>query len=289
MMSKKKIITDTILVIIGNLVLAFGIQAFLVPSGMISGGATGVALFLTKFIPLHLSSILLVINVILFVVGFVFLGKKFALGTLLSTILFPTFLGIFEAIPVISSLTDDMLLYVIGSGVFMGIGCGIVLRLGYSTGGTDVIPVLLNKKTGTSIAFWMNATDTVILLGQILFSTAEEVLYGIVVVALTSIIIDKTMLLGESKLQLIIISKYYEEIAVMIDRDIDRGCTFLNITTGYMRQDQKAVLTVVSKRQAIKLNELIHKIDQEAFIITHEVHNVRGRGFTLPTVNLPVE
>lgn len=288
-MNKKKLLIDTLLVVIGNIILAFGIQAFLVPSGMISGGATGIALFLTKFIPLQLSQILLVINVILFIIGFVFLGKKFALGTLLSTILFPFFLGIFESIPEISQLTDDMLLYVIGSGVFMGIGCGIVLRMGYSTGGTDVIPVLLNKKTGTSIGFWMNATDTVILLGQIMFSTPEEVLYGIVVVALTSIVIDKTMLIGESKLQVIIISKYYEEIATMIDRDIERGCTFLKITTGYMRQDQKAVLTVVSKRQAVKLNDLIHTVDQEAFIITSEVHSVRGRGFTLPNVHIPVE
>lgn len=288
-MNKKKLLIDTLLVVIGNIILAFGIQAFLVPSGMISGGATGIALFLTKFIPLQLSQILLVINVILFIIGFVFLGKKFALGTLLSTILFPFFLGIFESIPEISQLTDDMLLYVIGSGVFMGIGCGIVLRMGYSTGGTDVIPVLLNKKTGTSIGFWMNATDTVILLGQIMFSTPEEVLYGIVVVALTSIVIDKTMLIGENKLQVIIISKYYEEIASMIDRDIERGCTFLKITTGYMRQDQKAVLTVVSKRQAVKLNDLIHTVDKEAFIITSEVHSVRGRGFTLPNVHIPVE
>lgn len=288
-MNKKKLITDTLLVVLGNILLAFGIQAFLVPSGIISGGATGIGLFLTQFIPLPLSQILLCINVIMFILGFLFIGKKFAAGTLLSTILFPFFLGIFESIPQISHLTDDMLLYVLGSGVFMGIGCGIVLRLGYSTGGMDVVPVFLNKKTGTSIAFWMNLTDTLILLGQFMFASPEEILYGIVVVCITSIVIDKTMLVGESKLQVIIISKYYEEIAEMIDRDINRGCTFLNITTGYMRQNQKAVLSVVSKRQAVRLNELVHEIDQEAFIITSEVHNVRGRGFTLPNVNIPVE
>ena len=88
---------------------------------------------------------------------------------------------------------------------------------------------------------------------------------------------------------MIVISKYYEEIAAMIDRDIDRGSTFLKITTGYMKQDQKAVLSVISRRQSAKLNEFIHKIDPEAFIITSEVHNVRGRGFTLPNVQIPVE
>lgn len=288
-MNKKKIILDTLMVIVGNIILAFGIQAFLVPSGMISGGATGIALFLTQFIPLPLSQILLIINIIMFIIGLVFIGKKFALGTCLSTVFFPLCLAIFESIPTVSQLTDDMLLYVIGAGVFIGLGCGIVLRLGYSTGGADVIPVFLNKKTGISVGFWMNFTDTIILLGQIMFATSEEILYGIVVVGITSLVIDKTMLLGESKLQLIIISKYYEEIAEMIDKSIDRGCTFLNITTGYMKNDQKAVLSVVSKRQAIKLNDLIHEIDQEAFIITSEVHNVRGRGFTLPNVHIPIE
>lgn len=286
---KKRFLKETILVIIGNLSLAFSVTAFLVPSGMITGGATGVALLLEQFLPLSLSDLVFVLNVIMFIVGYIFLGKKFAAGTLLSSILYPTFLAIFESIPQISMLTDDMLLYVLGTGIFMGLGCGIVLRLGFSTGGMDVIPVLLNKKTGTSIAFWMNFTDTIILLGQVMFSTPEEVLYGIVVVGLTSIVIDKTILLGESKLQVIVISKYYEEIAAMIDRDIDRGSTFLKITTGYMKQDQKAVLSVISRRQSAKLNEFIHKIDPEAFIITSEVHNVRGRGFTLPNVQIPVE
>lgn len=289
MSNTKKLITDTLLVILGNLLLAFGVTAFLVPSGMITGGATGVALLLEQFLPLHLSDLVMILNIIMFIIGYVFLGKKFALGTLLSSILYPAFLAVFESIPAISTLTDDTLLYVLGTGIFMGLGCGVVLRLGYSTGGMDVIPVLLNKKTGTSIAFWMNLTDTIILLTQIMFSTSEEVLYGILVVGLTSIVIDKTILLGESKLQVIIISKYYDEIQVMIDKDIDRGSTFLKITTGYMKQDQKAVLSVISRRQAAKLNDLVHKIDPEAFIITSEVHNVRGRGFTLPNVEIPVE
>ena len=221
MSNTKKLITDTLLVILGNLLLAFGVTAFLVPSGMITGGATGVALLLEQFLPLHLSDLVMILNIIMFIIGYVFLGKKFALGTLLSSILYPAFLAVFESIPAISTLTDDTLLYVLGTGIFMGLGCGVVLRLGYSTGGMDVIPVLLNKKTGTSIAFWMNLTDTIILLTQIMFSTSEEVLYGILVVGLTSIVIDKTILLGESKLQVIIISKYYDEIQVMIDIDID--------------------------------------------------------------------
>ena len=190
---KKRFLKETILVIIGNLSLAFGVNAFLIPSGMITGGATGVALLLEQFLPLSLSDLVFVLNVIMFIVGYIFLGKKFAAGTLLSSILYPTFLAIFESIPQISMLTDDMLLFVLGTGIFMGLGCGIVLRLGFSTGGMDVIPVLLNKKTGTSIAFWMNFTDTIILLGQVMFSTPEEVLYGIVVVGLTSIVIDKTI------------------------------------------------------------------------------------------------
>lgn len=282
----KKIITETILVIIGNAFLAFGTVAFLVPSGIIAGGATGVSLILERFIPLSLSQIILIINVIMFIIGYLFIGKKFAGGTLLSSFLFPGFIALFEKIPGITTITSDVLLYVIYSGLFVGVGCGIVLRLGFSTGGMDILPVLLNKKTGMSIASLMNITDTIILLGQIMFSTPEEVLYGIIVVAITSIVIDKTMLLGERNLQVMVISAKYEEIAYRIDKEVDRGCTFIKVTTGYMREDQKAVLSVISRRQATKVNEIVHEIDEEAFIITSEVHNVRGRGFTLPNVNL---
>lgn len=286
MNNMKKLILDTILVVIGNILLAFGTAAFLVPSGIIAGGATGLSLIITRFIPLSLSTTLLIVNVFMITIGYVFIGKKFVAGTVLSSFLFPFFLGIFERIPGLTTITNDMLLYVIYSGVFVGVGCGIVLRLGYSTGGMDIVPVLINHKTGSPIALWMNITDIIILLGQIMFSTPEQILYGIIVAIITSIIIDKTMLLGERKLQVIVISKEYDMIYKMIDTQIQRGCTFLNVTTGYMRDDQKAVLSVVSRRQAVKLNELIRSIDENAFIITSEVHNVKGRGFTLPNVEL---
>jgi len=286
MNSMKKMVTNSILVIIGNAILAFGTVAFLVPSGIIAGGATGVSLILERFIPLSLSQIIFIINIVMLIIGYLFVGKSFAGGTLLSSFLFPGFMAIFEKIPGITTITNDMLLYVIYSGLFVGIGCGIVLRLGFSTGGMDVVPVLLNRKTGMSIASLMNITDTIILIGQILFSTPEQILYGIVVVGITSIVIDKTMLLGERNLQIVVISPKYEEIAYRIDNEVDRGCTFVKVTTGYMRADQKAVLSVISRRQATKVNDIIHEIDKEAFIITSEVHNVRGRGFTLPNVNL---
>jgi uncharacterized membrane-anchored protein YitT (DUF2179 family) len=282
----KKLIFDTIVVIVGNALLAFGTVAFLVPSHIIAGGATGISLILEKFIPISLSTSVFIINIIMFFIGLIFIGKKFTSGTVLSSFLYPFFLAIFERIPGITTITNDMFLYVIYAGLFIGLGCGIVLREGYSTGGMDVIPVLINKKTGSSVALWMNITDTIILVGQILFSTPEQVLYGILVVFITSFVIDRVMLLGERNLQVIIISPEYETIAERIDQELQRGSTFIKVTTGYMKNEQKAVLSVISRRQLMNMNTLVHSIDHDAFMITSEIHSVKGRGFTLPNIEL---
>ena len=286
MSNTKKAVVDTLLVIVGNAVLAFGYAAFAIPSNLIVGGATGLSLVMSQLSGINYATIVFVINMIMLVLGYIILGKKFAAGTILSSFIFPMFLGLFQTIPGINHVTNDMLLSVIYTGLFIGLGSGIVFRLGYSTGGMDVPPVILNKKTGISIAMGVNVLDILILLSQTFFSNFEGILYGILAVFITTFVLDQVIVLGQKNLQVLVISQKHEAIAQAIFDEIDRGCTFVNVTTGYFHDPQKAVLCVLDNRQSAKVHDVVMKIDPTAFIIETEIHSVKGRGFTLPNVDL---
>ena len=284
----KKRVYETIMIIIGNLILAFGLCAFVTPVGLISGGASGIGIAVKSITGINISYTVYVINFIMFIIGFIFLGKKFAFGTLLSTFLYPTFIALFERIPQLANITNDILLSALYGGLCIGLGLGLVLRVGASTGGMDIPPLLVNKKTGISVAWLINIFDCGILLLQVIFCpiTIEAVLYGITVVIITTIVVDKVIILGETKIQVLVISPKWQEIRKIIFDDINRGCTLLNVTTGYYQDKQLAVMAVVSKRELHLLNDMILEIDPTAFIISNETHSVKGRGFTLPSVEL---
>ena len=179
-----------------------------------------------------------------------------------------------------------MLLSAIYAGLFTGLGCGIVFRVGYSTGGMDIPPIIMNKKLHISLGVCVYLFDVVVLLGQSFFTSFEGILYGIITVFITAIVLDKVTIFGERNLQVLVISAHHEEIAEAIFKEIDRGCTFVNVTTGYFHDQQKAVLCVVNNREYPVINDLVMEIDPTAFIIGSEIHSVKGRGFTLPNIDL---
>ena len=281
----KKII-HIIIIVLGNLLIAFGICAFISPSGIIMGGASGIALFIKKLTAIPMSYSVYAINIVMFILGYKILGKTFALGTALSTVIFPMFLTVFENIPALYHMTGDMLLSTIYAGIFIGAGLGLVIRVGASTGGMDIPPLIVNKYTGISTTILINVLDCFILAIQIPFSNIEQILYGILVVILTAIVMDKILMLGEVKAQVIVISPKWEEIRTMLFNKIDRGCTLLNIKTGYKQQKMYAIMAVVSMRELHKFTNAILDIDESAFIVSNQTHNVKGRGFTLPNIDL---
>lgn len=279
-------ISNIVFVLLGNAILAFAYAVFAVPADLIVGGATGVALILERFLPFDYTSIVFVFNMIMLVFGYIYLGKKFVAGTILSSFAFPMFLSLFENIEQLQNVSQDVLLCTIYTGVCIGLGLGIVFRMGYSTGGMDVPPIIINKKTGISVASLINAFDVTILLMQVFFSSFEGILYGIIAVFISNFVLDRVIVIGEKNIQILIISQKHEEIAQAIFKEIDRGCTFVNVTTGYFHDPQQAVLCVLSNRQYAQINEVIMTIDPTAFIISSDIHSVKGRGFTLPSIDL---
>ena len=267
--------------ILGNAILAMGTAAFVVPNGLISGGVTGIGMILQRLFGLPVDIGVFAADGVLFLLGAAVMGKAFAATIILSTIVYPTFFSLFGKIPFLTTLTDDKLMAAIYAGLLMGAGIGLVIKVGGSTGGMDIPPIILHKLFGLSIPVMISVGDILLLLVQAFYSSTEQVLYGILVVMLTSIVIDKVLIMGQKQTQVMVISPEYERINQAIHQKIDRGSTLIHATSGLEKQEQKVVLSVISNRQLNDLNELILQIDPQAFVIANEVNEVKGRGFTL--------
>lgn len=276
----KKII-NILAVLAGNVILAFGIAAFLEPTGIISGGTTGLGLFVQAYFGLPVSATFGIINVVCFLLGLFILGWKFAATTLLSSIIFPLILRYFETMPGIAGLTDDMLLCAIFAGALSGIGVGIVIRFNSSTGGMDIPPLIINKLSGISVGSIMLVQNILTLVLQISFSSSEQILYGIIQVALMSVILDKVLMFGSQQAQLMIISPKHDEIKDELIRN-NVGLTVFPIETGFTGEQQKAILCAVPTRKLPRVKELVRKLDETSFVLVNSTTEVMGRGFTLP-------
>ena len=268
-------------IIIGNSIYTLGVTMFILPNDLITGGTTGLALSINHLTHIPISSFVLFFNVSMFLLGLWVLGKKFALTTLISTFYYPLALEFFQRFPFLSDMTNDLLLATIYAGLMIGVGIGMVIRCGASTGGMDIPPLVLNKKFGIPISISLYVFDCVVLLSQMIYKDKERVLYGILLVVIYSFVLDKVLLLGDSKFQVKIISKKHEEITTAIINQLDRGVTLLRAETGYKHKDTMVVLTVINNREHSRLNELVQEIDPKAFLIVEQIREVKGRGFTL--------
>ncbi len=270
------------LIILGNGMLAFAVCAFVVPYGIMLGGSSGVALTLQHFFPqLRLSVITAVTNILLFMLGWVFLGKKFAATSLLSTFIYPIELAICETLPVATLFREEVLVAGLFCGILIGLGIGLVIRSGGSTGGMDIPPCILQKYFGIPVGTSLLFMDTAIVLMQVAFRGLDGVLLSILVIMVTSFAINRTLVSGEKKVQITIISPQYPQIRQEILSTMDCGLTLLDIETGYEGKPQKAILSVVYARKYPQIRDAALKIDPHAFVIANDVTNVNGRGYTI--------
>ena len=269
-------------VLLGNAMIAFAVCAFVVPYGIMLGGSSGISLAIQYVFPaVPLSAISAVVNFLLFLIGWVFLGRKFALTTLLSTILNPLFLAVFELLPVATLFREDLLVCGVVCGALIGLGIGLVVRSGGSTGGMDIPPCIVHKYFGVPVGTSLLFFDSAIVLLQVAFRGIDNMLMSILVIMITSVAINRTVISGERKVQIIIISPEYEAIRREILEKMDCGATMLDIETGYEGNSQKAVLSVVYARMYPQIRDAALKIDSQAFVVASEVTNVNGRGYTL--------
>lgn len=274
-------ISSAAAIVLGNFLYALAVKVFLMPAKLMTGGTTGIALALNHYTGFSISLFVLIFNVVMLLLGFLTLGKAFAATTLASTFLYPLALEFWSRILGDFVLTQDILLCTLFSGLGIGLSLGIVIRAGASTGGMDIPPLILNKYMRFPVSVSMYGFDVCILLLQAAFGSPENILYGILLVMIYTITLDKMMLIGSTKTEIKVVSKKSEEIRGAILKQIDRGVTMLEGESGYLHYKTQVIFSVISNRELPKIEKIIHSIDPESFMVVSRVSEVKGRGFSL--------
>ena len=268
-------------ILLGNALVAFGISTLVLENDLISGGVTGIGIAVHYFTGINISLVVAILNIALFLMGWIFLGKRFAFSTLISTFAFPVLLEFFNTQAIFHHYCDDLLLAVILAGCFIGVGSGLLIRCGASSGGMDIIAIILNRYYAIPVYLMVNVFDFSILCLQATFSATTTIIYSIVMVFVTSFMLNKTLTKGTKVVQLTIISDAHEAIKKMILQDMDAGVTALYSEKGYSDNPTKVLMTIIPPRKLNPLKERIKALDPEAFLVVAAVDEVNGRGYTL--------
>lgn len=296
-----KFLKYALIVIFGNAIAAAASAFFIIPNNFVMGGTTGVGIFVRNllgeghpFADWAVNITVYAANIGLFILGAFLLGKKFAAATLAGTLLYPSFLSLWQLVneklgsPVLSATADQPLLGVIFGALFFGLGIGIVVRVGASTGGTDIPPLILHKFFNFPVSAGMWILDiSIVLLQFAAHVSLENIMYGILITLMSAIIVDKVSMIGAKRAQVKILSKKHEEIRKLILNKLNRGVTLLNGKTGFLKDDCYMILTIVSFRDVVKLRNAVQKIDPNALFMVSTISEVRGRGFSSDRVPLP--
>lgn len=268
------------MVVFGNLLYALSVTLFILPSNVISCGTTGIGLVLEHLWNVPISGFVLVFNVIMLTLGWLVLGKGFAMTTVLSSLLYPVLLEICQQLLGDGGVTENMLLNTLFGGMGLGASLGIVMRAGASTGGMDIPPLILKKLFSIPVSATLWIFDFLIMLAQMSFHTPEDLLYGIVMILTISIVLNKVTLLGTSRTEIKIVSQKSEEIRQGILSQVDRGVTLLHGEGGYLGKPTEVILSIVSNHELPKITALAREIDPDCFMIVSRVTEVWGRGFS---------
>lgn len=271
---------NLLLVLVGNLIYAFSVKLFVLPANLMSCGTTGIGLVVNALLGIPLTGFIFAFNVMMLVLGWWVLGRSFAMTTVISSLFYPIALETLNRLLGEVAITEDMLLNVLFAGMGLGVGLGIVLRAGASTGGMDIPPLILKKKFHIPVSVSLWAFDFCILLSQMMFHPLEDLLHGILLIIVLSIALNKVMLLGTSKTEVKIVSQEADRIREAILSRVDRGVTMLQGRGGYLQEDTEVILSVVSNHELPKIEALARDIDPNCFMIISRVTEVWGRGFS---------
>ena len=282
-MSKNKI-HDFIMIILGNFVVACSVSFFILPNNILTGGVAGVAVALHPVLPIDIVLMIDALTIGLFILGALLLGKQFAMKSVISTIVYPIFVtGLSQVAAMFPKDTFVMPPYVatIYAGVIVGVGLGLVFRVNSSTGGMDILALILHKyfkiPEGTSV---MIVDGLTVLLGVVTHGLTPA-LIGIMSVFVCGVAIDKTVMLGmQSAKNVMIISTEWKQIRRILLETVDRGVTILDGSGGYTQAPKPVLMCVIKQKQYPLLESSVLAIDPKAFIIVNDVHQVHGAGFT---------
>lgn len=265
--------------ILGGAIFALGFDLFLLPHGLNSGGVSGLSMVLVELLGFGSVGLFqIIINIPLFLLGGLKIGKKFFVGSLIGMASSSLFIDLFSIIPVPHT---EVLLAIVYGAALCGLGVGLVFSAGTSTGGSEIVVRLLKLKwRNVSVGAFCLAFDVIVaILTGIIFKDVTKTLYTGITVFVTSQVLDVVVYRFDYSKVALIITKEYQQVAREIGQKLQRGATLLHGEGAYSHQDTKVVLTAVKRQQLAELKELVTDIDPAAFIIVQEAHQVLGDGF----------
>jgi uncharacterized membrane-anchored protein YitT (DUF2179 family) len=276
----KKLFNDTIYLTIGCLITAFSVNYILKPNGLITSGITGLAIVLEKYLHINYSYIYYFATLIILLITFVLMGKKEIMKIIFLSVLYPTVLLLMQNFE-FKFVENDLLLASIYFSLFYGLGVGMILRKGFSFGGTDTLARILNKKAFPSInvSYIMLVLDGFVIITAAFAFGRNIALYSIISQLIITKVCDYIMFgFGTKLYKLEIISSKYEEISKFIMFELGRGVTLINVTGCYTNEEKVQMESVCSPNQAVMIQKLIKQIDSTAFVKVLPVINVWGKG-----------
>ncbi len=274
----KKYIIETIMIIIGALFIAIGTAFFLLPNQLSSGGFSGITTIIYYLIGFPMGTTMIIINLPLFIIALLKIGKRFFFKALVGTAVLSIFLNAFEGV---SAITHDRLLASIYGGILIGIGTAIILRANASTGGSELLGNIIASfkpmaRTGKLIIL----IDTIVVILNVLFFREIEVgLYSAIAIYLSGQMIDIIFEGTNFTKMIFIVSNKYEEIAKNIGTKIGRGSTGIYAQGMYHETDKMILWCVASRREIIRIKQIAKKLDEKAFIVISNAREVLGQGF----------
>lgn len=268
-------------ILFGSTLTAMAFGSIILQQGFVAGGVTGLAKILNSFIPVSLSMIVMLLNVLLFVLGYFFIGKQFVVKTLIVTFYFPMMLELFQNNNYFTSLISDPLLSSILAGMLIGVGSGLIIRGEGSGGGFDVIGVILNKYFNIPISLIVGICDCSILLIQAFNQSLLSIIYGLLVIIITSYSMKYVLTYGKGETQILIFSENYEELRKELYQKADVGLTFLKGEMGYTKKPINVIIVITSYKKLNRVKTIIKDVDPTAFVVVDNVTSVIGKGYTL--------
>ena len=273
-------IKNVLMIEVGTFIFTLAIGLFILPGKILSGGVAGITALLSNFISFPEDLMTIAINIFLFILGSIFLGKDFFLSTLVFSASYPFWLLLVTRF--FPTYEIDPILAAVYGGIIGGIGIGIMFRNGGSSGGTDAIALIAEKYFHVKVSLVMMLMDAVTVLAGLFIYGLNAVLIGLISVFLMSFALERTIGIygGVEAKKFEIISDKYEEISRDIMEIVDRGTTLLDITGGFTGDAKKMLVVVVSDEQYSQVRSIIDKHDPKAFVIISQTKDVNGEGFT---------
>lgn len=275
-------------IIVGTIIMGFGINQFNIPNNMAEGGVTGISIIIKILVPtLDQGLVYLALNIPLFIIGWKTLGRTAFIYTIIGTLSLSAALSVFDYL-LHPTVMLDRLLASLYAGVTVGSGLGIIFRYGGTTGGVDIIARLLQVKFGVSIGRTLFLSDILVIGSSLIYLSVESAMYTLVAVFIAARVIDFFQDGAYAGKALTIISEHAPEIANELLK-LGRGVTLLSGKGAYSGSVKEVVYCVVSRSEVIRYKNIVQDIDPYAFVVVNEVHEVLGEGFTLDANKKPIQ